>query len=67
MPFSYKPLMKLLIDRDMKKTDLKDVLGFGPSTVAKFEKGENVSLDVIDKLCSHFKVQPNAIMEHKED
>jgi DNA-binding Xre family transcriptional regulator len=65
MPFSYKPLMKLLIDHEMKKTDLKDVLGFGPSTVAKFEKGENVSLDVIDKLCTYFKCQPNDILEHK--
>lgn len=67
MPFSYKPLMKLLIDHDLKITDLKELLGFGPSTVAKFNKGENVSLDVIDKLCSHFGVQPNDIMEHRKD
>ncbi|MET1174358.1 helix-turn-helix domain-containing protein [Paenibacillus amylolyticus] len=67
MSFSYKPLFKLLLDRDIKRTDLKHLLGFGPSTVAKFEKGDNVSLDVIDKLCSHFGVQPNDIMEHKKE
>lgn len=68
MPFSYKPLFKLLIDKDMKKTDLrKEPFGFGPSTIAKFDKGENVSLDVIDKLCTHFDVQPNDIIEHKKE
>lgn len=64
MPFSYKPLFRLLLEKDMKKTDLKAVLGFGPSTVAKFDKGENVSLDVIDKLCKYFECQPNDIIEH---
>jgi DNA-binding Xre family transcriptional regulator len=65
MAFSYKPLFHLLLENDMKKTDLrKEPFSFGPSTVAKFDKGENVSLDVIDKLCSHFGVQPNDVMEH---
>lgn len=64
MPFSYKPLMVLLAQREMKKGDLKQALGFGPSTVAKFDKGEYVSLEVLDKLCSYFGVQPNDIIEH---
>lgn len=67
MSFSYKPLFKLLLDRDMKKTDLREVLGIGTNTIAKFDKGENVSLEVIDKLCTYFKVQPNDIMEHKNE
>lgn len=67
MPFSYKPLLKLLVDRGIKKKDLKELFGFGPSTVAKFDKGENVSLDVIDKLCTYFDVQPNDIIEHKKE
>lgn len=67
MPFSYKPLFRLLLERDMKKTDLRSELGFGPSTVAKFDKGENVSLDVIDKLCTYFDCQPNEIMEHVKE
>ncbi|MCM3699172.1 helix-turn-helix transcriptional regulator [Paenibacillus macerans] len=64
MPFSYKPLFRLLLEKDMKRTDLKSTLGFGPATVAKFDKGENVSLEVIDKLCTYFDCQPNDIMEH---
>jgi len=66
MGFSYKPLFRLMLERDMKKTDLREApFGFGPSTIAKFDKGENVSMDVLDKLCTFFKVQPNDIIEHK--
>lgn len=65
MSFSYKPLFRLLLEKDMKKTDLRDAIGIGPSTLAKFEKGEYVSLEVIDRLCTHFNVQPNEIIEHK--
>lgn len=64
MPFSYKPLFKLLVDRDMKKTDLIPAIGMGPSTLAKFEKGGAISLDVLDRLCTHFDCQPNDILEH---
>lgn len=67
MAFNYKPLFKLLVDREMKKTDLREALGLGPSTIAKFDKGENVSLEVIDKLCSYFGVQPNDIIEHVKE
>lgn len=66
MPFNYKPLFHLLLERGMKKTDLREKpFGFGPSTVAKFDKGENVSLEVIDKLCTYFECQPNDIMKHE--
>jgi putative transcriptional regulator len=64
MPFSYKPLWVLLAQKDMKKQDLREALGLGPSTIAKMGKGENISLEVLDKLCSHFGVQPNDIIEH---
>lgn len=66
MPFSYKPLMVLLAQNEMKKGDLKQALGLGPSTIAKMGKGEYISLEVLDKLCSYFKVQPNEIIEHIE-
>lgn len=67
MSFTYKPLLKLLIDNNLKLTDLKGELGFGPSTIAKFRKDEYVSLEVVDRLCTYFKVQPNKIIEWKED
>ncbi|GIO09653.1 transcriptional regulator [Brevibacillus reuszeri] len=66
MPFSYKPLWHLILEKDMKKTDLLNEPGLSTSTLAKLGKDEYVSLEVIDKLCSHFGVQPNKIMEWKE-
>lgn len=67
MSFSYKPLFRLLLDRDMKKTDLRAAVGMGPSTLAKFEKGEYVSLEVIDRLCSYFDCRIEEIIEHKKE
>ena len=66
MPFSYKPLWHLLLEKDMKKTDLLNEPGIATTTLAKLGKDEYVSLEVIDKLCTHFGVQPNDIMEWKE-
>ncbi|PZM61861.1 helix-turn-helix domain-containing protein [Paenibacillus dendritiformis] len=64
MPFSYKPLFKLLVDKEMTREDLRVALGFGRNTIAKMGKGEYVSLEVIDKICTHFGVQPNDVIEH---
>ena len=49
MKLSYNGLWKILIDKKMNKTDLKDMFGLSPSTISKMAKGENVSLDIIKK------------------
>lgn len=64
MAFSYKPLWRLLLDKDMSKTEMREELGLSSSTLAKMGKGEYVSLEVIDKICNHFDVQPNDVIEH---
>ncbi|MGN4434381.1 helix-turn-helix domain-containing protein [Bacillus cereus group sp. MYBK69-1] len=64
---SYKPLLKLLIDKDIKKLDLKDKLGISSSTLAKFSKNEYISLSVIDKLCAYFNCQPSDLIEYIPD
>ena len=51
MPFSYKPLWKLLIDKEMNKKRLMELTGISKSTVDKMYRGENVSLEVIDRIC----------------
>ncbi|GED34172.1 helix-turn-helix domain-containing protein [Brevibacillus centrosporus] len=66
MPFSYKPLWHLLVENDKKKTDLLTSPGISTTTLAKLGKDEYVSMEVIDKLCSYFAVQPSKIMEWKE-
>ncbi|WP_163854822.1 helix-turn-helix domain-containing protein [Paenibacillus elgii] len=67
MPFSYKPLWKLLVDQELTKAEFRESLGLSTATLAKLGKDEYVSLEIIDKICTHFGVQPNDIMEHKKD
>ena len=56
MKLSYNGLWKILIDKRMNKTDLKDMFGLSPSTISKMTKGENVSLDIIKKIAIEFNV-----------
>lgn len=63
MAVSYKKLWKLLIDRDMKKKDLQAAAGISPSSISKLSKNENVSMDVLIKVCSALKVNIEDIME----
>ena len=47
---SYKRLLKLLIDKDMKKKDLAAAAGISTFTISKMGKGENVTTDVLENL-----------------
>ncbi|MGV3103851.1 helix-turn-helix domain-containing protein [Rothia sp. 32237D007AR] len=49
--FSYKPLWKLLIDKDLNKRQLQDMAGLSPATMAKLGKGGNVTTDVLVRIC----------------
>lgn len=64
MSFSYHKLWKLLIDKQMAKSDLRKAIGISSSTLAKMGKGENVSLDVIEKICSLLHCKVEDILEH---
>lgn len=49
--FSYKPLWKLLIDKDLNKTQLQDLAGLSPATMAKLGKSGNVTTDILTRIC----------------
>lgn len=63
MIISYKKLWKLLIDKDLKKVDLKRMATLSSSTVAKLTKGENVSTAVLTKICTALNCDISDIME----
>ena len=63
MSVSYKPLFKLLIDRNMSKTDLPKALGLSSATLAKLSKGDPLSGSTIERLCIYFRCQIQDIME----
>nr|MBQ4454170.1 helix-turn-helix transcriptional regulator [Clostridia bacterium] len=51
MAVSYKRLFKLMIDKDLKKKDLIRMTGISYSTIRKLENGENMNVDVLEKIC----------------
>lgn len=61
---SYKPFLKLLIDRDLKKQDVLNLTGISKATMAKLSTNEYVSLEVIDKLCAALNCQPGDLLEY---
>lgn len=67
MAFSYKPLWKLLIDKEMTKKQLMEETGISKSTMDKMARGENVSLEIIDRICAYFKCDIRNIIEHMGD
>ena len=63
MAVSYKKLFKILIDRDMKKKEFRDFVGISYSTMSKLEKGENTTVEVLEKICPKLGCGINDIME----
>ncbi len=63
MRMSYNKLWKLLIDKGMKKSDLRKNAGISSSSLAKLTKGENVTTEVLVKICSELKCDVADIME----
>lgn len=64
MPFRYNKLWKLLIDKKMTKVELTKAVGMSSSTMAKMGKDENVSLEVIDKICRVLDCDINDVLEY---
>ena len=67
MPFSYKPLWKLLIDKEMTKKSMMQLTGISKSTVDKMYRGEYVSLKVIERICHHLKCEVEDVISYKEN
>ena len=64
---NYKPLKKLLIDKDIKPKNLVDAGILSRSTMFKIDKGEYVSLEILEKICKYLKCSLNDIVEFTEN
>ena len=67
MGWSYDPLWKLLIDRKMTREQLRITVGASSSTMAKMARGENVAMDVLDRICNALHCKIGEILEHVHD
>jgi hypothetical protein len=63
MALSYNKLWKLLIDKNINKTDLRNMTGISQSTMAKLNKGENVNTEVLERICIALDCQISEIVE----
>lgn len=61
---SYKPLWRLLVERDMSKCDLRKLAGLAPNTMTKMRKNEEVSMTVLNKICAVLNVNYGDIIEY---
>ena len=64
--FSYKPLLRLLVDKDMTKTQLREQLGISMATLAKISKNEYISMKVLDDICNLLNCKIEDVIEHQK-
>ncbi len=63
MVASYKKLWKLLIDKDMKKEDLRKAAGITTTAMAKLGRNESVNIEVLLKICAALDCDISDVME----
>ena len=63
MAVSYKKLWKLLIDKDMKKKDLRIATGITTTALAKLGKNEHVNTEILAKICKVLECNIEDIIE----
>ncbi len=63
MAANYSRLWKLLIDRKLNKTNLRELAGISTGTLAKLGKNEYVSTEVLDKICTALDCEVGEILE----
>ena len=63
MAISYDKLWKILIDKKMNKTQLKETAGISTNAVAKLGRNESVSLETLEKICKMLQCNIGDIVE----
>ena len=66
MALCYNKLWKILIDKGMNKSDLREKTGLSQATIAKLVNGENVNVEVLERICKVLSVEIGDIVEIKE-
>lgn len=64
---SYTPLRELLIEKQLRWKDIRETLGIAPTVIAKINKNEYVSLEILERICLHFDCQLSDICTIKKD
>lgn len=62
--FSYKPLWKTLIDKEINKTQLKEKINSSSRTITTMANNEYVAMSVLDKICNELNCEISDVIEH---
>lgn len=63
MKLSYNKLWKMLIDKNMKRSDLQKAAGVSSASIAKLGRGDNISTEVLIKICTALNCRVEDILE----
>ncbi|NLZ36691.1 MAG: helix-turn-helix transcriptional regulator [Clostridiales bacterium] len=63
MDVCYNKLFKLLIDKELKKTEFAKAIGISANTLAKLSRNEMVSMDVLVKICRYMECTVDEVMD----
>lgn len=67
MALSYNKLWKLLINKNIKKLELRDMAAISNNTLAKLGKNEPVAMTVLEKICSALNCNIGDIVDYIPD
>ena len=67
MSISYNPLWHLLVEKKMKKGELRLLVGMSNSTLAKLGKDEPVTLEDLEKICVALDCRIEDVLEFVKD
>ena len=65
MIISYNKLWKLIIDKEINKTQLREMTGITTNILAKLGKNESVQIEVLAKICEVLECTPGDILEYR--
>ena len=67
MATSYKKLWHILVDRNMRKKDLQDLAHLTQYQMNKLARGDDITTDIVGKMCAALDVKADDIMEFVPD
>lgn len=63
MDICYNKLFKMLIDKNLKKTEFRKLVGISEGTLAKLSHNENVSMEIIVRICRKMDCKVDDILD----
>ena len=67
MAISYNGLWKLLIDKNLKKTEFMEQVGISSGTLAKMGRNEEVSISILSKICEKYCCTYGDLISYESD